>query len=77
MRKSLIYYGKMKKMSTVIVGMCAFFTICNSLVTKGKRFKDTCLRDIAVESAVIAEWLIEAVLESRQYNRAVRLHKII
>ena len=32
---------------------------------------------IAVESAVIAERLIEAVLEGRQYNRAGRLHKII
>ena len=40
-------------------------------------FKDTGLRDIAVESAFIAEGLIEAVLEGRQYNRTVKLHKII
>ena len=39
----------------------AFYTICNYLVRIGKRFKDTLLRDIAVELAVIAEWLIEAV----------------
>ena len=57
--------------------MDAFHTICNFLVTLGKRFKDTGLRDIAVESAVMAEGLVEAVLEGRQYNRTVRIHKII
>ena len=49
MRKSLINNGKMKKkMHTQIVGIGAFHTICNFLVTIGKRFKDTGLRDIAV-----------------------------
>ena len=57
--------------------MGAFHTICNFLVTIGKRFEDTGLRDIAVESAVIAEGLIEAVLEGSQYNRTVRIHNII
>ena len=64
-------------MHTKIVAMGAFHTICNFLVRLGKRFKDTGLRDIAVESAVIAEGLVEAVLEIRQYNRTVRIHKII
>ena len=74
----LYYNGKMKKkMHTKIVGMGAFHSICNFLVTIGKRFKYTGLRDIAVESAVIAEGLIEVVLAGRQVNRAVRIHKII
>ena len=64
-------------MRTIIVWMGAFHTICNFLGTTGKRFKDAWLRDIAVESGVIAEVSIETVLEVRQYNRAVRLHKII
>ena len=64
-------------MHAIIVGMGKFHTICNFLETNGKRFKDTELRDLAVESAVIAEGLIEAVLEGRQYNRTIRLHKII
>ena len=63
-------------MHTKIVAMGAFHTICNFLVTIGKRFKDTELRDIASESAVIAEGLIEAVLDGRQYDRTVRIHKI-
>ena len=64
-------------MHTKIVEMDAFHSICNFLVTIGKRFKDTWLRDIAVESAVIAEGLIEAELEGRQYNRTVRILRII
>ena len=40
-------------------------------------FKDVGLRDIAFESAFIAEGSIEAVLDDRQYNRVVRLHNII
>ena len=42
-------------MHTIIEGMGTFHTICNFLVTNGKRFKDTGLRELAVESAVIAE----------------------
>ena len=66
-----------EKMRTIIVGIGAFHRICNFLVKIGKIFKDTGLRDIAVDSTVIAEGLIEAVLEGRQDNRTVKLHKII
>ena len=59
-------------MRTIIMGMDVFHTMCNFLVIIGKRFKDTGLRD----KAVIAEGLIEAVLEGRQYNRTVRPQKI-
>ena len=34
------------------------------------------LRDLAVESGVIAEGSIDKLLERKQYNRAVRLHKL-
>ena len=66
-----------KKMHTKNVGMGAFHMICNFLVSIEKRYKDTGLMDIAVESAVIAKGLIEVVLEGRQYNRTVKIHKII
>ena len=64
-------------MHTKIVGMGSFHLTCNFLVSIGKRFKETGLRAIAVESAVIAKGLIDAVLEDRQYNKTVRIHKII
>ena len=56
--------------------MGAFHTICNFLSIMGKRFQDAGLRDVCVESGVIAEGSITA-MEGRKYNRAVRLHKIV
>ena len=43
----------------------------------GKRFKDAGLRDLAVESEVIAEGSVDGVLDGRKYNRAVRFHKLL
>jgi len=53
-----------------------FHSICNLMSTIGKIFGDAGLRDLAVESGVIAEGSINKVLEGKQYNRAVRLHKL-
>ena len=39
-------------------------------------FRDAGLRDLAVQSGVIAEGSIDKVLDGRQYNRGVRLHKL-
>jgi hypothetical protein len=53
-----------------------FHTICNLMSTVSKMFGEAGLRDLAVESGVIAEGSIAKVLEGKQYNRAVRLHKL-
>jgi len=53
-----------------------FHIICNLLSIIGKMFRDAGLRDLAVESGVIAEGSIEKVLDGKQYNRGVRLHKL-
>ena len=65
------------KFKNIILRMGAFHTICNLLSAIGKRFQDACLRDLSVESGVIAEGSITAFLEGRKYNRAVRLHNIV
>ena len=57
--------------------MGTFHTICNLLSIIGKRFSDAGLRDVAVETGLIAEGSISSVLEGRQYNRDVSLHKIL
>lgn len=41
------------------------------------RFQDAGLRDICIESGVIAEGSVTGVLEERKYNRAVRFHKLM
>ena len=61
----------------VIVRMGAFHTICTLLGIIGKRFQDAGLRDLCVESQVIAEGSVSGVMEGRKYNRAVRLHKLV
>ena len=53
-----------------------FHSICKLLSTIGKIFGDAELRDLAVESGVIAEGSINKVIEGKQYNRDVRLHKL-
>ena len=68
---------KHEQFKNLILRMCAFHTICNLLSTIGKRFQDAGLRDLCVESGVIAEGSITAVMEGRKYNHAVRLHKIV
>ena len=50
-----------------------FHTICTFLAVIGKRFQDAGLRDVCVESGVIADGSAAGVLE----GRAIRLHKIM
>ena len=66
-----------QKFKNVLLMMGNFHTICNLMSTIGKMFGDAGLRDLAVESGVIAEGSIGRVLEGKHYNRAVRLHKLI
>ena len=50
-----------------------FHTICTFLAVIGKRFQDAGLRDVCVESGVIADGSAASVLE----GRAIRLHRIM
>ena len=43
----------------------------------GTRYGDTGLRELAVQREVVAEGSIERVLEGKNYNRAVLLHKMV
>ena len=61
----------------VFIRMGAFHTLCNLLSIIGKRFASAGLRDLAVESGIIAEGSITSVLEGRHYNRGVRLCKLV
>ena len=57
--------------------MGVFHTICTMLAITRKSFGDAGLRDVAVESGVIADDSIAGVLDGRKYNRAIRLHKLM
>jgi len=63
--------------SPVIIRMGVFHTICTMLAIVGKRFADAGLRDLSVESGVIAEGSVSGVLDGCKYNLAIRLHKLM
>ena len=57
--------------------MGGFHLLMMILGVIGARFGDAGLNELAVQSEVIAEGSIDKVLAGKQYNRAVRLHKIV
>ena len=61
----------------IVLTMGAFHTICTLSSIFGKRCQDAGLRDIFIESGVIAEGSVSGVLDGRRYNRAVRFHKLM
>jgi len=64
------------KYGSIVLMLGNFHVMCNFLSIIGKLFGDAGLRDLAVEAGVIAEGSINKVLEGKQYNRAVRFHKL-
>ena len=61
----------------IVLRMGVFQTICTLLSSLGKRFQDAGLRDICIESGVIAEGCVSGVLDGRRYYRSVRFHKLM
>ena len=66
--------GKFQK---IIPRMGEFHTCMNLLGTIGKRFEDAGLRDLALESGIVAEGSVNTVMSGKAYNRAVRFHKLM
>ena len=72
-----IMWKKAEKFSHIVPRMGVFDKVCNMMHIIGNRFQDTGLKDIAVESGIIAEGSIHGVVHGHKYNRAVRLHKLV
>ena len=47
------------------------------LAIMGKRVGNAGLRDVPIESGLIADGSISGVLDGRKYNRAIRLNKLM
>ena len=52
-------------------------TLVDLLSITGKHFQVAGLRDLCIESGVIAEGSIAGVLDGQKYNRAVRLYNLM
>ena len=59
----------------LVIMLRGFHLLMMLLGVMGIRFGDAGLREIAIQSEVVAEGSIEKVLEGKNCNRAVRLHK--
>ena len=58
--------------------MGTFHVILTFLAVIAARFKDAALRDIVVQSLVVAEGSVDTMFfGSRSYNRAIRVYKIL
>lgn len=60
----------------VVLRLGSFHMACAFLAAIGKRFGEAGLADVMVESGIIGQGSVSAVLDGRHYNRAVRMHKV-
>ena len=56
--------------------MGTFHTVCAFLAAIGKRFSGAGLKDLLIESGIVATGSVSDVLQGKHYNRAIRTHKV-
>ncbi|KAJ8042408.1 hypothetical protein HOLleu_13456 [Holothuria leucospilota] len=72
-----IVWKESQRFNKVILRLGAFHTTCVMLGVIGKRFDDAGLRDVLIESGVIAPGSINGVMTGKHYNRATRIFRIV
>ena len=76
--KTIEFYWKHKTLfDGLVVIMGGFHSLMILLGVIGSRFGDAGIRELAVQSGVVAEGSMDKVISGKHYNRAVRLHKIV
>ena len=76
-KASEIQWKQSEGFKDIALRMGVFHTACTMLSIIGKRFQDAGLRELCVESGVIAEGSVAGVLDGRGYNRGVRVHRLM
>ena len=64
------------KFSKLFLMMGTFHVLLMFLGIIGARFKDAAMKDVYIQSRIVAEGSVDSVLRGKQYNRAIRAHKI-
>ena len=76
--KAMEVYWKHKALfDGIVIMMGGFHLLLMLLGVIGSQFGDAGLRELAVQSDVVAEGSVEKSLNGKQYNRAVRLHNCV
>ena len=65
-----------KKFSSLFLMMGTFYVLLMSLGVIGAQFKNAGMRHLYIQSETVAEGSTDSVLKGKQYNRAIRAHKI-
>ena len=72
-----VYWKNKELFKDLLIMLSGFHLLMTLLGIIGTRFGKAGLKELAVQSEVVAEGSIDKVLTGKNYNRAVRLHKII
>ena len=65
-----------EKFSSFFMTMGTFHILLIFLGIISTRFKDAGMKDVYIQSGIVAEGSIDLVLRRKQYNRAIRAHKL-
>ena len=63
-----------EKFSSLFLLTGTFHILLMFLMIIGTRFKDAGMRDVYIQSEIVAEGSIDSLLCGKQYNRAIRAH---
>ena len=61
----------------MVIRLGGFHIALNYLAVLGKRFKDSGIEDLLIESSVYGSCTASALLHGKSYNRGVRAHKLL
>ena len=69
-----VIWEQPQQFSHIVLRFSVSHTICTLITVTGKKFGDAGVRDVAIESGIIAEGSVGSVLDGKQYSCGVRLH---
>ena len=71
-----MYWKHRELFSKLIILLGGFQLLMMLFGVSGARFGEALIRELAIQSEVVAEGSIDRVMSGKHYNRAMRLHKI-
>lgn len=71
-----VVWKQKEQFESVVLRMGSFHIACVFLAVIGKRFGESGLRDLLIESRIIGSGSVNGVLQGKHYNRALRTHKV-
>ena len=77
MQKQKKYSSTYHQCDDTVIGLGGFHIALNYLALLGKKYEDSGLEDLLIESTVYGSSTEFAILKGKTYNRGVRGHKLV